>query len=119
MNTGITEETFNLIISVKKLNPKMSYAQIGLICGVSGSVAGKAIKAGEWHVYEDMKKKHLERYSNGNSNKQVDQVKQEQKTMIISFDQVKALAKDVDQIKQGIDILCRISGELLNQWKGY
>jgi DNA-binding MurR/RpiR family transcriptional regulator len=41
----------------------------------------------------------------------------ESKTIIVSFDQMKAIAKDVDEIKRGLGLLCEIAANLLDCWR--
>lgn len=115
MNTGITKETFDLVLTVAKLNPKLTQAKIGEICGgLSDALVGKVINAQDWETWEERKKAHREKY--GNTSKKETE-KPEQKTVIVSFDQMKAIAKDIDNIRSNIELLVQIGVQLLEVWK--
>lgn len=117
MNRGITRDQFELIHLVRKSNPKMTQKQIGDVCGgLSDALVGKVLKATTWEEWEEYKKDHREKYHN-TSKKEKGEVKQEQRTIIVSFDQMKALAKDVDNIKGNMELMVQIMLQLLDVWK--
>ena len=112
----VTETTFNLITEYARIHPELTQSEIGKDCGGwSNEIVSRVlICGGSWAKYEENKRKHNERYkangekSNGNDTP---------RTMIVSFDQMKALAKDVDNIRNNIELLVQIGIQLLEIWK--
>ena len=122
-NHTLTENDFDLIIILKKTNPEIKTKQIADIVKFDSTTIRKVIRFGTWKAYCENKRQNAEKARAAKENKAPETTKEEskteqQKTMIISFDQMKALAKDVDSIKGNIELLVQIGTQLLEVWKG-
>lgn len=90
-------------------------------CGVGTATVYRIRKSTSKADYDEIQREDGKRKPNEEAEKKITEKKpgkEESKTMIVSFDQMKALAKDVDSIKGNIELLVQIGTQLLEVWKG-
>lgn len=90
-------------------------------CGVSKATVNRVKNAKDYADFTEWSKKSIESRMKKKAAKvaitEKPAAEQVENPVIVSFDQFKALAKDVDAIKVMMGQMLALSGELLNVWK--